>query len=362
MTDPLFVICPEITPGGGGLADYTLRLLDHWRRRDFVRLIVPEGRAAKSSLGNEAREVERTADALLAALPDRGGRVLLQYSAYGFDRFGYPRWLLRALCRWRERSGGLLVVMFHEIWTFWPVLNKNYLVQQLHRRELQALLEQADAAFTSTASQASHLQTLAPDTNVEVLPVGTNIRVGGELAVDRAGDVAVLFGLVQTRCRTLETMQAELKALAEARVFSKIITIGAADSGNDLEKEQRLLSGLRLTDGYDGRGALEESAVSRIMSGAMFGISAQDELSVTKSGTLMAYAAHGLNILSPHASCHKSAPLCWFTSPAELLQTVSRAELVARSRHLREWQEETAAWPVIAEKFARALQFPQLTT
>ena len=182
MSDEVIVICPELAPGTGGLADYTVRVVEQWPYAAAVRFILPEGAPAARE---NVKIVERDAKALLQELPTSGGKVLVQYSAYGFDRFGYPRWLLRALLDWKKRGGGVLVLMLHEIWTFWPVLNKNYLVQQLHRRDLGALLEACDAVFTSTASQAEHLHKLAPNRRAEVLPVGSNIPVCSRAAGER---------------------------------------------------------------------------------------------------------------------------------------------------------------------------------
>ena len=106
------------------------------------------------------------------------------------------------------------------------------------------------------------------------------------------------------------------------------------------------------------RGALPEPEVSQLLSRSSFALSAQDELSVTKSGTFVAYAAHALNIISPHAGRAAAAPLCWTSHPSELLEGVSPAELATRAEKLRDWHERTCSWPRIAEEFARALQLP----
>jgi len=359
VTNNVIVISPEIGAGAGGLADYTSRIIEHLPNRDAVQVIVPKGGSSHHGFIDGVQEIERNRDALLRALPASGGKVLLQYSAYGFDRFGYPRWLLRALNAWKNRGGGLLVVMFHEIWAFWPVLNKNFLVQQLHRRDIGMLLEHVDVAFTNTASQAQHLQALAPKGAVQLLPVGSNVCPSREPLYDRARGVAVLFGLLPTRCRTLEAMRTELKSLARAGAISKIISIGAGDSAEELEREHALLTELHIRGGFEQRGALAESVVSGIMLEAMFGISAQDEPSITKSSTLMAYAAHGMNIISPFAGAEKSPPLCWFSAPAELLDGIVSADCADRAKRLRDWQQRTASWPYIAEQFALALQLPR---
>ena len=333
--DEVVVISPEIRPGEGGLADYTLRVLEEWGDRARVRLVVP----AKQSFAEE--------------LPRDRGNILLQYSAYGFDPLGYPRWLLHSLGDWkRSTTGSLLVVMFHEIWTFWPLLNKNRLVQSLHRRDIRKLISVADAVFTSTPSQAEHLRELAPTCAMQVLPVGANIRRTAPMDGQREEGVAVLFGLAGVRVRALRTMHADMKSLAAQNLLTRLISIG---NGSAPEEEQ-LLGDLRLAGGFEQRGALPEAEVSQILARATFGISAQDELSLMKSGTFMAYAAHALNILSPYADSLGPEPLCWLTHPRELREGISHNELNSRAESLRQWQERTSSWSEIAARFAEALQ------
>src|SRR5450755_2366074 len=153
------IIAPELAAGAGGVADYTLRLVEEWSGRVKPRFILPND----------------TKTNLRGKLPASGGKILLQYSAYGFDRIGYPRSLLRTLTEWKKTTGGLLVIMFHEIWAFWPLLNKNRFVQRMHRADIGHLITQADAVFTSTPSQAEHLLKLAPQCNIQCMPVGSNI-------------------------------------------------------------------------------------------------------------------------------------------------------------------------------------------
>ena len=63
----------------------------------------------------------------------------------------------------------------------------------------------------------------------------------------------------------------------------------------------------------------------------------------------MAYAAHGLNIISCYAGASKPEPLSLMTSPDELLRGVAPQELESRGERLRRWQEQTSAWPHIAQ-------------
>jgi hypothetical protein len=338
VTGEIVIISPESTPGAGGVGDYTLKLLAHWSRKDSG-LLVP-------SL--------QDTDAILKQLPATGGKVLVQYSAYGFDRTGYPRNLIRALIDWKTKARGLLVIMFHEIWGFWPILNKNFILQFFHRRSIKQLLACADVVFTSTSSQAGHLRALTPRARVHVLPVGSNIRCNEYSDLPRKPGWAVLFGLQRARIRALRKMQSSLSSLAAAGSITKIITVGANGDGDN--EERGLLSGFRFAEGFEQRGPRPEREISELLLTATFGISGQDELSYSKSGTFMAYAAHELNIVAACADRSKEEPLRWLIAPRELIQGVPEAELKLRGERLRAWQKRTSSWQIIAAKFADALQ------
>lgn len=349
------IICPELATGGVG--DYTRRLLENLPPNAAFRLVVPKtGTRPMSSFEQcPVEEMDGSVRDLCDRLPDQG-KVLVQYSAYGYDRHGYPRRLIKALLNWKKESSGILAIMFHEIWGFWPIWNKNRAMQQLHRRDLRRLLRVTDAVFTSTASQAAHLAALSPRCPVQVLPVGSNIRRVRETEEKRETGLAVLFGLQPSRVRTLGKIHRGLKALGAAGKIRQIVTAGGGRSRPGDDDEAALLTGLDLAEGFDQRGPLPEAKISELLLAGEFGLSAQDDLSITKSGTFMAYASHGLNVISPYAGASKPEPLSWLTSPDELLEGVTPEELESRREKLRDWQERTAAWPDIARQIARALE------
>ncbi len=333
MSDQVFIITPELTAGAGGVADYTLRLMEEWGDRITPHLILPN--ETKNELRNQ--------------LPSSGGKVLLQYSAYGFDPRGYPRRLLHELINWRRASGDLLVVMFHEIWGFYPWLNRNRLVQHLHRSAIGKLVAVADAVFTATPSQADHLRKLVPQCSPQVVPVGSNIQRTAPLDGTREPGLAVLFG------RQLARIEALRKIDSLPPMITRVVTVGAQSTPAGDAEERKLLTRFGLTRGCELLGALPEEDVSRILAQASFALSGQSELSLTKSGTFMAYAAHELNIISPVADSLGAEPQCWLTSPEELADGISPNELKSRAENLRAWQERTSSWPIIAARFAEAL-------
>jgi hypothetical protein len=348
------VIVPELA---GGVGDYTRLLLEQWPHRPGLRIVVPkaEERSTSSLLTYPVAETARSAADLCARLPAARGCVLVQYSAYGFDQWGYPRWLINGLLDWKARAGGRLVTMFHEIWGRWPIWNKNALVQHLHRRDVGRLLRASDRVFTSTDSQAQYLAALAPRSPIEVLPVGSNIRPVQAVPAPRQRGTAVVFGLQPSRVRTLGSMKDELKPLAAVGRIRRIVTVGASHGPPGDSEEEARLREIGLADGYDRRGPLPENEISALLSNCEFAISAQDELSITKSGTFMAFAAHGANILSCYADATGPEPLSLVTSARELMSGVTEAELVSRGARLRQWHDRTSAWPLIAGRVGQAL-------
>ncbi len=350
MADDVVIICPELPPARGGVGDYTMRVVAEWggvSPRFLVATSVAEHRQCRAEpLDRAARAVrELPADA----------KVLVQYSAYGFHPLGYPRALLRALVDRKRTQRGTVVVMFHEIWTFWPLLNRNRPLQAMHRRDIAALTRSADAVFTSTASQAEHLRLASGRDDIALLPVGSNIRPSAAAGTPRIA-CAVLFGLQSSRLAALRKLERHLRSLAEHGLITRVITVGGGNSPAGDAEERQLLDALQLQDRAELRGALPEHEVSELLASCSFAISAQDELSVTKSGTFIAYAAHGRNIISPHAGASAPEPLCWATHPNELLEGLSDAELRARAANLQAWHDRTCSWPRIAGEFARALR------
>jgi hypothetical protein len=361
----LVVITPESSPAAGGVGDYTIRLLENWHNVANPKVLVAQPNLA--SLPYQVAMLESDQSSILKQLPFTGGKVIVQYSAYGFDHLGYPAALIRALIDWKEKTDGRLVIMFHEIWTFWPITNKNFFVQLFHRRAIKRLLRCADEVFTSTQSQAGHLRRLFPKRVIHVLPVGSNIRRNEEPVLSEGEDsrmdvdlaripgCAVVFGRQSTRIHALKKMQSNLSALSAAGRITKIISVGAGDDSSRNKEERALLAGVRLKEGFEQRGPLPEREISELLLTASFGVFAQDELSLSKSGTFMAYAAHELIVLADFAAGSKPEPICWLVAPQELLRGISAAELKRRAKSLLAWQRQISSWELISESFARAL-------
>lgn len=359
MSGEVVVITPEVSTGGVG--DYTLRFLENWPKTANVTILSPQGDLTNLSLPYRLGNLSSDPAAILEQLPAHNGKVLVQYSAYGFDRLGYPRKLIRALIDWKKKTRGRLVLMFHEVWTFWPVTNKNFFIQQLHRRAIRRLLQCADEVFTSTPSQAEHLRTLWPGRGIHILPVGSNIRRQDDVNPGRVSGCAVLFGRQGGRIHALKKMQSSLRSLADAKCITKLISVGAGDHSQREAEERALLAALRFKEGFEQQGPRSESEVSRLLLAASFGIFAQDQLSLSKSGTFMAYASHGLNVLADCADVSMPEPICWLVAPRELLGRISESELSTRAERLAAWQRHNSSWESIAKALVHALNLDSTT-
>ncbi len=99
-------------------------------------------------------------------------------------------------------------------------------------------------------------------------------------------------------------------------------------------------------------GLLSSAEVSRLLSQVGFGLAIATTGNWSKSTVFMAYAAHGCAIISKAKS--ESAPLCFTIAPNEL-GTISDLDLIARTRALRKWYDENAAWSAIATEVAALL-------
>ena len=354
MTSSLVIITPGLVAGSGGVADHTLALLREWSPLQNVTLLVATPGSAPEEWSGAVRPLGSTSEAILAQLPSNGGKVFVQYSAYGFNRFGYPRDLIRALAEWKKRAGRQLVIMFHEIWTFWPFTNKNFIVQQLHRRALRQLVKVCDSVFTTTSSQAEHLRQLN-NASVHIVPAGSNVARRSAANVTRTDKWAALFGLQHTRLRALDHMRKSLDTLSAANQIARIVCLGSGTDPNMARRERHMLSRLNLSEGFAQLGTLGPDDVSEVLNSVTFGLFGQNELSCTKSGSFMAYAAHQLCVIADFANPSKPPPVCWLVGPNEMLGGIEPRELQRRAECLRMWQEQNCSWEVIANKIGSVL-------
>ena len=297
-------------------------------------------------------------------------------SAYGYDpRLGCPAGLCDALAAWahdqpRDGAGGRLVVMFHELWADeWSFWHPHRWVQAWHRHQLGRLARAATHLFTTTESSAGRLRALLAGARqpapVTVLPAGSNIPVpaaGATPAPERERGLFVLFGSQGTRVRCLRALREPLAELARRGRLRRLVLLGVGQGEALAGAEREILEAIvppgSSSASVETPGELPATEIAAWLGRAEFGLSYQSEVNFTKSGTLMAAFAHGLDVVSPFAGRNRPAPFSAMTHPDELLAATAdaAAPLPSRAGAAREWFEAHAAWPRLAAACAQAFR------
>lgn len=360
-SSPITIVLPQFPPTICGVGDYTFNLVTAWSNiSEFNYLVVRGVDESKAQYPQLAvHQLECNKELFVSQLKKLAPQqLLIQYSGYGFHSLGCPVWLSKALTQWRKERDGKLIIVFHELWNKSPWWNKHFLLQQgLHRWSIKRLASIADGMFTTTSDYVEWLKSFSPKASVKLLPVGSNIVPNQQRShCARQSGIFVLFGMQGNRVNTLQLVQSEIKSLYNSRRLKKLLLIGGGNSEELEIVEKKLLEQTLPRDSYCCIGIASSQVISTILSQAEFGISTQSWQSFTKSGTFMAYAAHGLNILSPYAAKQSQKPFCWLTHPSELEQPSDflNNALKERSRNLQLWYNETCNWSVIAQEIKDA--------
>ncbi len=351
-------IIPQLPPAVCGLGDYSTLLLSNLKLARRPHILVANGAAETNAANPElsVEQLERSSSSLVRKLEEIGAsHVVLEYVGYGYQSRCCPLWLLNGLRKWRLRNPeGRLLLMLMELW-FAPAWWKpDFLLQHLHRRALQKLAATADRVFVSTDGYARMIQDCVPPGRLRIVPVGTNILpVASPGSVPRKAGHWILFGRQGSRIVALEKLLPWLSKLRAAGHVSLVQVAGARENDGFNRTEDRLLASALPSEAYEILGRIPSAELSRLMLEAEVGLYSQGAGAYTKSTIFMAYASHGLNILSLDMRGIKEPPHCWVTHPLEWEENGADFQrmLIDRSAKLSGWFEETASWSRIASLY-----------
>ena len=356
-TIPLVIVTPQLAPRSCGLGAYAWELDRHWPDQNSVNrfLVLRDAALSREHLGVSKIDAfpasaQGLADTLEGAQTDD---VLLHYAGRAYHRFGFPRWMPKAFARWRGGSSRRrLHVIFHELPADLPLLSKQGILQRLSFPVARDLAEQASTVITNSEHHASVLRRWRLRSAVHWFPVPSNIPPPEIAPVEqkRPGRF-VIFGLPYTRllaCRLFREFFAEWRR--EGRM-TQLHLIGPRDQKFSPEATQILAQTLSTADVVD-RGELSAAEVSRELLSAEFCLSSSDEKTWSKSGTFMAYAAHGCAVITPVAAAIE--PLCYATGARDLI-AAPRALLREKSEQLRRWYFAHADWSHAAHRIAELI-------
>lgn len=349
-TQPLTIVVTNVPPAVCGVGDYSARLLGVLGLEREVTCLLPPAAPLP--------DPPQLGRARVARLNDRGDLpgtdVLVHYSGFGYAPRGYPRWLLAGLERWRAaHPQKRLTFMLHELWDTAAEGTWRAPIEWLHRRHLLRVLGQADGILTNTPGHVRRLHEHAPKLSVRVQPVATNIPLPpAGCTPPREAGLAVVFGMQGSRVRSLEALGPGLRELLASGRLRRLALVGGGAHPRWTPREENCLAAFPAGT-VERHAWLPEEELSRILARAEFGVGETEWKDWGKSTVFMTYAAHGLNILSPHAGTRDEPPFRWLTSLDEL--RAGSAPLAERASALQHWYRVTADWPQLARAYRELL-------
>ncbi len=299
MIGRIHMVTPELPPRAGGVADYAEQLAAHWPEEKLSEWWVAAG-AAEAAQAHPVWAVKTVpVDASGKRWPETG-TLFVHYTQYGYAGDGIPWRLVLGLCRWRRkaessygREARRLVVFFHETWLEGPPWRRRGIVAPFARWCARALAGAADVVVTNCGRHAAQLGDVC---DVTVLPVPANISpeaAGNHGPGPKRSKLRlVIFGLPETRLRTLKAHRFFISWLRNRGGLGELVLLGAGD-----ETDRFAVKGARLADELAGAGvrrvgATDAAGVSVELVRADLGLSAYAADETGKSGTLAALFAH----------------------------------------------------------------------
>ena len=300
------------------------------RQRDGIRRKRREARAELARIG--------TAD------------VVLHYGARAYHRLGCPVWLPGVLAKWKQRFGGRLMIIVHELPGEMPMTSRHFWLGQVDAWIVRRLSRIADVLVTNTQLHLDKLRSITGRADVHLLPVGSNIPVTAQPSdPPRSSTEFVIFGLPFGRLQTLRKFAADIMRWHGAGRMTKLHLIGPADYEWTPQAEA-LIANWPATLDVTAHGALPAEEVSAVLHQSRFALTNVSAETWSKSGAFMACAAHGCAVIV-ESSRSADAPFCYAIEREELA-AISDEEINRRAAALAQWYHDNADWPVIANRMA----------
>jgi hypothetical protein len=224
-------------------------------------------------------------DALREATGQEGKRaaVLLHYANYGYEPRGCPTWLVDGLTRWKERSQGRLVTVFHEVHAMGPPWRSSFWLSPRQRRLAASLAKLSDGMVTSMGYYRRILQQWVPRKEILVLPVFSTVgEVPGALPLAERAPRLVVFGGPGNRALAYRELGPAIARACRTLGIEEVCDVGPE-------------SGMRAPDlpvRWSRLGPLPDSEVSTLLAGSRAGFIAYPAPFLPKSTIFASYCAH----------------------------------------------------------------------
>lgn len=293
----LNVVVPKMPPAIDGVGDYSNTLFKKLRAESHIDcafvICDPQWPFSKDSNFFKSHQLKKqTQKDLLEFLPTSYKDsiiVVLQFSGYGYAKWGCPFWLVDGLTQWKAQSPNhQLITMFHELYNHCGApWQHSFWVSHLQKKIASQLAVLSDVCLTNTQQSAAELTHLSAGKHaqVPVLPVFSNVGEPSQVSplLQRQRRM-VVFGQGGTRQRAYVKAQAELLNACQQLGIEEIWDIGPSI---DLPDQLGNVSIRQL-------GEQPESAISYILQNSYAGFLEYNPNMLAKSGVFAAYCAHGL--------------------------------------------------------------------
>lgn len=309
----LLLVAPRFPPECCGVGDFTAHLAAELASRgeDVVVLTQPAGGprpAGVQILEAPLRGWGNLFRVLRVIEASGAGRVQLEYSSYGWGRFGFD-FAVNALA-WALRLRGIPVTLAcheHSIhWTMSPVALASGLLQRLH---FALLYLAADEILANTPERVRRLGRWLPwmrerihfranGSNIPLHPLAPEQREA--MRRERGADATTLVVAVFARFARAKNHAAAIHAVARLREKNRVQLWLLGDPA---DADAEYLAALRsLTRGLGAdafwSGHLAAGQVSMLLQAADVFVLPQADGHLTRSGAFMAAAAHGLPVVA----------------------------------------------------------------
>ena len=351
QTRQLLIISTRLPPQICGIGTFSWLLHQHWPGDTSQnRFLVVQNSAAAGARTNNVSAFGDNWPALGHALDQAGpADVLLHYAGRGYHRYGCPTGLATVLQRWKTKfPAGRLIIFFHELPGRLPIFSKHYWLNIVNRGIVRKLANLADLVITNTQEHVQTLEKLSRHHKIACFPVASNIEHHGDARQQRVRSEFVIFGMSYGRWQTLRAFDNSIRSWQHDGALTKLHLIGPIDEKFDVRSEA-LIGNYPRPGIVIRHGEISPEQISSLLSTAQFALTTADELTWSKSTTLMAFLAHGCVTVSK--SIFEFEPLSFAITP-DTATSASDALLQAKSDAGREWYNSNADWKVLATQIS----------
>ncbi len=304
-------IVPATPPAVNGLGDYCYKLWEHWPapKPDWhcLAVQVPQGGPELwPEVGISSFTLSRAG--LVQALEEVGATsVVLHYVGYAYHPKGCPVWLAPALMEWKRRTGGRLVVMFHELYAKGSPRQSSYWLAPFARKIVADLAGAADKWITNCVAAEDKLlaETNARPDRGKMIPVGSNIPRVREVDAIKPWPLShgrklkiVVFGLPATRRRTLAEHRNLLRHLCHQELVESVTLAGKADDARDTALTNSFISGMGFEELWRCRYGLSTPDLSSMFLEQDLGLVPNSPALLTKSTVYATFCTHGTTVVA----------------------------------------------------------------